>query len=204
MPLADLYLDKIVFSEHFDKPGCTGCGLPSCNDFTSAVGRGTKRPRDCPFISKNKAFALETSLRLKTLLPEVPMLVHPRPGFAGLMEINGPDNDSMVLVSGNNEYTQQILMTVLGTTTAPFHMLFVDTDGNTVDMSMVFKTLTAERVHKALKETGAERTSRRKEMMIPGLASSLKDEIEGLTGWNVKVGPICAAGLPVFLSDMWG
>jgi len=39
--------------------------------------------------------------------------------------------------------------------------------------------------------------------MIPGLASSLRKDIERLTGWKVRVGPMCAAELPLFLSEIW-
>ena len=108
-----------------------------------------------------------------------------------------------VIITGNNEYTEQVLMMVLGTTVCPFFVLFVDTDGNTVDMAMVYKTLTAERIHKALRETGVERKAGRKEIIVPGLASPLRNDIEKMTGWNVRVGPVCAAELPLFLSDIW-
>lgn len=202
MPLANLYLDKVDLSGYLNK-NCAQCGFQSCSEFISALKNGTKIPRDCPFLSRNEAYAFEAALKMPSLLPGVPMLIHPRPAFTGLMELNEPDSNSLVLVSGNNEYTEQILMTVLGTTTAPFFVIFVDTDGNTVDMSMVFKTLTAERVHKALKEAGIECRSSRREMIIPGLASSIKDDIERLTGWRVRVGPACAAGLPIFLSEIW-
>jgi CO dehydrogenase/acetyl-CoA synthase gamma subunit (corrinoid Fe-S protein) len=42
-----------------------------------------------------------------------------------------------------------------------------------------------------------------KDIIIPGLASSLKNEIETMTGWNASVGPVCAAELPLYLSDIW-
>jgi len=133
----------------------------------------------------------------------VPLLTHPRPGFSGIVELNEPGPASPVLVSGNNEYTEQVLMTVLGTTVCPFFALFVNTDGNTVDMAMIYKTLTAGRISSALKETGLEEKVTAKELIIPGLAASLKNDIEKSTGWSVRVGPVCAAELPLFLSEIW-
>jgi CO dehydrogenase/acetyl-CoA synthase gamma subunit (corrinoid Fe-S protein) len=141
--------------------------------------------------------------RIKTIWPEVPLLTHPRPGYAGLLELNNPGPDSLLLISGNNEYTEDVLMTVLGTTVCPFFVLFVDTDGNTVDMSMIYQTLTAERILKAIKETGMEERGIGSELIIPGLAVSLRPDIERLTGWSVRVGPECAAELPLFLSEIW-
>ena len=165
--------------------------------------RGLKRPQDYPFLSNNEAYAFEVALKAKDLWPEVPLLTHPRPSLIGLVEINNPDSESLVLISGNNDYTEQVLLTTLGTTISPFFVLFVDTDGSTVDMSMIYQILTAERIHKAIKETGIQEKTKKREMIIPGFASSLKGDIEKLTGWQVTVGPICVAELPLFLSEIW-
>ena len=70
-------------------------------------------------------------------------------------------------------------------------------------MSMIYCTLTAERVADALRETGIEEKVSSREIIIPGLASSLREEIEKITGWRVRVGPLCAAELPLFLSEIW-
>jgi CO dehydrogenase/acetyl-CoA synthase gamma subunit (corrinoid Fe-S protein) len=96
-----------------------------------------------------------------------------------------------------------VFLTVLGTTTASFFVLFIDTDGNTVDMSMIYHTFNAERVSKAFQETRIEDKVSRKEVIIPGLAAPVKRDIETLTGWHVRVGPVCAAELPLFLSALW-
>lgn len=129
--------------------------------------------------------------------------MHPRPGFSGLIELNNPGPDSLVLVSGNNEYTEEVLMTVLGTTICPFFVLFVNTEGNTVDMAMIYQTLTAERIHRGIGEADLEKKMTARELVIPGLAASLKSDIERLTGWSARVGPVCAAELPLFLSEIW-
>jgi CO dehydrogenase/acetyl-CoA synthase gamma subunit (corrinoid Fe-S protein) len=199
---ADLYLEKIDFQRYLNQ-ACSQCGLSSCTEFINAIKSGIKTPQDCSLISRNQSYALEAINRIKELWPEVPVLTHPRPGFAGAMELNEPAPNSLMLISGNNEYTEQVLMTVLGTTTCPFFVLFVDTDGNTVDMSMMYQTLTAERIWNSLQETGMEEKVIDKVLMIPGLAASLKEDIEILTGWNVRVGPVCAAELPLFLSEIW-
>ncbi len=203
MASADLYLDTINFLKYLNKVGCTQCGFDSCEEFIDALRKGNKRPSDCSSISTNEAYAFDAVQNIKELWPEVPLLVHPRPSHIGLFELNSPHAESLVLISGNNEYTEQVLLTVLGTTKGPFFVLFVDTDGNTVDMSMIYHTLTAERVHNTFQEARIEEKVSRKEVIIPGLAASLKKDIEKLTGWRVRVGPVCAAELPLFLSEIW-
>lgn len=203
MAFADLYLESIDFQRYFNQTGCSQCGFPSCEQFIDAIKSGTKNPRDCSFVSRNQAHALKSISRIEDLWPSVPLLMYPRPSFTGLIELNKPDSNSLVLVSGNNEYTEQVIMTVLGTTISPFFVLFVDTEGITVDMAMIYGKFTAERVSNALTVTLLEKKSSMKEVIIPGLAASLKEDIERLTGWSVRVGPVCVAELPLFLSEIW-
>ncbi|NWF52638.1 MAG: hypothetical protein HXY47_06095 [Nitrospirae bacterium] len=203
MASSDLYLNKIDFLKYLDNTDCTQCGVTSCQEFILALKQGFRKPRDCPFLNENKVYAFEVALNISNSLPEVPLLVHPRPSTVGIVELNGPNPDSLVLITGNNEYTEEILMAVLGTTICPFYIIFVDTDGNTVDMAMVYKTLTAERIYRSLKNTSINEKSDRKELIIPGFASPIREEIEIWTGWKVLTGPICAAELPLFLSEIW-
>lgn len=203
MSNADLYLNKIDFSRYLNKNDCIQCGFPSCDAFILALKKGEAGPRECSFISRNNTYAFEAVRKIEESWPEVPLLTHPRPAFTGLVELNQPDERSLMLISGNNEYTEQVLLTVLGTTVCPFYVLFVDTDGNTVDMAMIYKTLTAERIRDALKSNAPEEKVAAREILLPGLASSIKSETETLTGWKVGLGPVCAAELPLFLADIW-
>jgi CO dehydrogenase/acetyl-CoA synthase gamma subunit (corrinoid Fe-S protein) len=199
----DLYTDKINFQKYLHKQDCNDCGFTSCDDFINALKKGEDVVRTCSFIARNNAYAFEAVERIKQLWPNVPLLVHPRPDFVGLVELNQPDEKSPVLISGNNEFTEQVLLTVLSTTVCPFHMVFIDSDGNTVDMALLYKTLTAERIQSALQETGITQKITHKELIIPGLAANMQQDIESLTGWKVRVGPVCAAELPLFLSSIW-
>jgi CO dehydrogenase/acetyl-CoA synthase gamma subunit (corrinoid Fe-S protein) len=200
---ADLYLHTIDFRRYLGEETCTRCGFSSCDKFVEAVREGRNIPSECPFVGRKEAYALNAIRRIENSWPEVPLVTHPRPAAAGLVELNSPGPESLVLISGNNEYTQQVVMTVLATTVCPFFVLFVDTDGNTVDMAMVYGTMTAERIHKALDKTGLYGSSSVREMVIPGISRQIKDDIEKLTGWTVRVGPVCAAELPLFLSGIW-
>lgn len=203
MPSADLYLDRIDFSQYISESECRACGYASCSEFIEAIRRGEAGAHDCFFIRRNRIDAIRATERIKTLWPDVPLLMHPRVGYTGILELNSPCPDSLVLLTGNNEYTQQVLLTVLGTTLCPFFVLCVDTDGNTVDMAMVYGTLTAERIAQAIEETKMSRKVAIKEVIVPGLAEPLEEDIARVTGWRVRVGPVCAAELPLYLSDVW-
>jgi len=203
MTPANLYLNRLDLKRYLNINLCKACGFPSCEKFIEAVEKGEKKYQDCLYINRNMTYSLEAVRKIEETWPDVPLLTHPRPAFTGLIELNHPDDKSLVLVSGNNEFTENVLMTVLSTTLCPFYVIFVDTDGNTVDMSMIYKSITAERIKNALTVTGIEDKIVVRELILPGLASSLKNEIESITGWNAKVGPVCAAELPLFLSDIW-
>lgn len=203
MAFANLYIDEINLLKYLNKTECIECGFSSCEEFIKYILDGSKRPEDCSVINKNKAYAIEVVKRIKELWPDVPLLLHPRPAMTGLLELNNPTPESLVLITGNNEYTQQVFMTVMGTTISPFFVLFVDTDGNTIDMAMIFKTFTADRIKKALKDSGLEKRVKRRELIIPGLALSIKEDIQEITGWRVRVGPKCIAELPLYLSEIW-
>jgi CO dehydrogenase/acetyl-CoA synthase gamma subunit (corrinoid Fe-S protein) len=200
---ADVYLDTIDFLKYLKRTDCTQCGIKSCEEFVDALKKNLRKPRDCPFLNKNEVHAFKVALEAKDMWTDVPLLTHPRPSLVGLAEINNPRTDSLVLISGNNDYTEQVFLTVLGTTISPFFVIFVDTDGSTVDMAMIYQILTADRIAKALKDTAIEEKARKRKMIIPGFASPLKAKVEELTGWQVEVGPTCVAELPLFLSEIW-
>jgi CO dehydrogenase/acetyl-CoA synthase gamma subunit (corrinoid Fe-S protein) len=154
-------------------------------------------PQECPFLDKKMACDFELVLEIGKEWPVVPLLTHPRPGSVGLVELNMPGPNSLALISGNNDYTEQVLMTVLGTTRSPFFVIFVNTDGNTVDMSVIYHTFTA------VKETGIEEKVSRRKLLIPEFAYFLKEDVEKLTGWRVRVGTVCVAELSLFLFEDW-
>jgi CO dehydrogenase/acetyl-CoA synthase gamma subunit (corrinoid Fe-S protein) len=201
--LADLYLEKIDFTKYLSESCSEECGYFCCRDFIEALQKDNSTLYKCPFARRNEAYAFEAVSRIRELWPQVPVLTHPRPSYIGLVELNQPDEQSLVLVSGNNEFTQEVLLTVLGTTLCPFHVLFVDTDGNTIDMSMIYKTFTTGRISAALRTSGLAGKSQTKKMIVPGLAAALQKNISEEVGWHVMIGPKCAAELPLYLSSLW-
>jgi CO dehydrogenase/acetyl-CoA synthase gamma subunit (corrinoid Fe-S protein) len=200
---ADLYLDRIDPLRYFNARDCRLCGATSCGQWLERIAGGRLDPATCPALEPHRRRALETVLSLDRLLPEVEATQHPLAGPVGYHAVNDPTTLSPVLVTGNAVSTQEVLLAVLATTTAPFHLLFVDCLGHTVDMAMVYGVFSAQRVCAAI-ERGklASRVSHR-DLIVPGLTAPVAPALAALTGWTILVGPICAGELPLFLGPAW-
>jgi CO dehydrogenase/acetyl-CoA synthase gamma subunit (corrinoid Fe-S protein) len=203
MLLADNYLDRIDFLRYLPQTDCAECGAKTCQEFVVDLRRGRKQPTDCPDLSENLYYPFQVALSADNLLPKFPCLTVPRPGPTGLVEINAPGDDTPILISGNNIHTQDVITSILGTTKSPFFLIFDDTKGDTVDMAVIYKSLTAEVISKEVVKSGILSRVRHQEIIIPGLAAAVGDELKESTGWKVTVGPTCAAELPLFLADRW-
>jgi len=203
MLLADTYPDRIDFLRYLPQTDCTECGAKACQEFVQDLKQGQKKPQDCPHLSENLYYPFQIALNADNFLPKFPCLTAPRPGPTGLVEINTPDDDSPILISGNNIHTQDVITSILSTTKSPFFLLFADTKGDTVDMAVILKCLTVEVISKEVVKSGVLDRTSRQDIIIPGLAAVVGDELKQSTGWNVIVGPICAAELPLFLADRW-
>ncbi len=195
---ANLYLDKTDPCLYWppDVP------VP-CADFLAEVKSGQKRVEDYPFLTRQQAQGFHLLLHASDYLPAVPLLNMPRPIPPQLFPVNNPGEDALVLVTGNNQYSFEVLAAVWSQGLTPAYFLLVDCLGNTVDMAMVFGTFTPERLVQALRESNLESKVRHRHMVVPGWTAPLAHDFEGATGWEVEVGPINAAELPLFLGELW-
>ncbi len=203
MFFADLYLDKIELAPYLDSEECHRGGVQDCVELATQLRTGSRRPEDCAFLSPAKRYALALALRATKILPAVPSLVLPRPVPPDLFTLNDPGPEAPVLVSGNSEFTLTVLSAVLATTVSPFFLLLVDCRGDTVDMAMVYRSFTARHLSQGLAAHDlAARVSHRR-LLLPGWLAPLKEDLSRGTGWEIQVGPICAAELPLFLGEAW-
>lgn len=201
---ADLYLDRIETSKYLPQEKChKGCGFSSCGEWLQHLKEEKAHQTQCRQLSPNLAYALEVVFSLDSVVPETEITQHPVKGILGLHEINGAGLESPVLVTGNALATQNLLMALLSTTTAPFHLLFVDCLGHTVDMAMVYEAFLPEKVLDALIKTNLALRVSHRELILPGATAPLKDAIEAKTGWNITIGPYCAGELPLFMGEVW-
>lgn len=201
--LADTYVDRIDFLKYLPGTDCAACGAAGCKEFLADLKQGTKRLQECPDIPEGLYYPFQIALDADKILPEFPCLTLPRPGPTGLVEINGPDDTAPILISGNNVHTQDVITSILGTTRSPFFLLFADTKGDTVDMAVILKSLTVEGIRRDVVMSGILERTAHQELVIPGLASGIREDLRESTGCRVTVGPICVAELPLFFGERW-
>ncbi len=200
---AHLYADRIPLESYVKGEDCRACGFSSREEFLARLREGSLRPERCR-LDPHRFSALLWAARAEDHLPAVEVLQLPSPGPVGLVALNDPGPGAPILVSGNSTLTIEVLSTVLATTSSPFWYLTVDTGGHTVDMALLFKTFTAEGIHKSLVETRLLETADRSEVILPGLAANLARELLSRIELAVRVGPVCAAELPLFFGpDRW-
>jgi len=198
MMKADLYLDQVNLPRYWP------ADVPvSSDDFMDAVKAGETSIDDYSFLTRQQKQALKLVLDADTLLPEIPLTTMPQPVPAELIPLNTPDDISLVIATGNNRYTLEVLTTVWSWGNTPAYFLLVDCLGNTADMAMVYGEFTAERLREALKESGLEDMVRHRHLIVPGFTEPLKADFARMTGWEIEVGPVCAVELPLFLENRW-
>ena len=203
MLFADLYVDKIALAPYLTAEDCRGVGVRGPAELAAALKEGRISPEDCPNLSRQKRYALYLAVRAREILPQVQSLELPRPVKPDLFEINEPDPQSPVLVTGNSEFTLTVLTGLLATTVSPFYLLVVDCRGDTVDMAMIYRSFTPQRLDQGLEASGLAGKVSHRRLIIAGVLAPLREELASYTGWDISVGPICAAELPLFLGDYW-
>lgn len=203
MPEADLYLQHLNWLPYLSPAECQAAGSRDCREFLARLQQGELDLQHCPGLSATKRHALQVALAGTKIIPPVAALPLPQPIQAGLHELNEPGPEAPVLVTGNSEITLTVLTAVLATTISPFYLLLVDCRGDTVDMAMIYESLTAARIAAALQAADLAAKVGRRRLLLPGLAAPLKDSVAALTSWEVSIGPVCALELPLFFGDYW-
>ncbi|MDY7032268.1 MAG: (Fe-S)-binding protein [Thermodesulfobacteriota bacterium] len=199
----NLYFDEIDFYRYLPQTDCRECGLTTCKEFLGNLKRREIRLADCPHLSAHMIYAFDVALNAQQIIPEIELMQLPVIGKPGLVEFNIPDKHSPLLISGNSELTQLALSAILATTVKPFYVLFVDILGHTIDMAMIYGVLNEVRIRDAIEESHITDMIDHREIVIPGFAGSLHQEIERLTGLSVNVGPICCGELPLYFGEDW-
>jgi hypothetical protein len=204
MPLyADLYLDQIDLTRYTGTETCQVCRVDSLAQLLDRLRSGQFCPGQCPHWPRERVEAFQTAIDAGRVLPRIPSLDVPQPVRASPFGVNGPTAVAPVLITGNSRLTHEVLLSVLSTTTAPMWMVSVDTGGHTVDMSLVYKTLTARTIADAAKAGDSRGEAFSGRIILPGLAEKLAVPVSEMLGRPVEVGPICAAELPLFFASDW-
>jgi len=198
MPEADLYIGEVDTCSYWP----VNATIP-CEDFLARLKVGEADIEDYPFLTSKQFQAFKLMLEAEKYLPSVPLLTVPQPMAPDLLHMNEPDRNSLVIVSGNSRLTVEVLATIWAQGVTPAYFLLVDCLGSTVDMAMVYGEFTPERLVQMLKKSGLEEKVKHRNMIVPGPTSPLVRDFVRATNWNIEVGPVCAAELPLFLGDRW-
>lgn len=198
---ADLYFKKINLLRYCDE-SCDVCKVNSFDEFVARLKSGELKNGLCPHWSEQKLRRFFQVVEMETALPRTPSVDVPMPAPAGMFDLNNPNESSPILLTGNSQFTLDVLSAVLSLTKSPFRLLCVDTRGDTVDMAMIYKTLTAKKVAEALEREFSSCVPSCR-IILPGLAEPLVEELRSSRYHNVEVGPICAAELPLYMGDYW-
>jgi CO dehydrogenase/acetyl-CoA synthase gamma subunit (corrinoid Fe-S protein) len=200
---ANLYVDTIELAPYLTPEECRGLGGGDCARVATRLKDGSLKPEDCQALSPARRQALSLAVRALEVLPVVQSLELPRPVPPELFEINEPGPEAPLLVTGNSEFSLAVVTGLLARTVSPFYLLLVDTRGDTVDMSMVYRSFTPQRLDQGLEAHRLAERVRPRQLIIPGVVAPLKEELAAYTGWDIRVGPICVAELPLFLGETY-
>ena len=193
-----LYLDQMDLSSYWPETAT----IP-WDDFSTKTKEGTVILEECSFLSSHQIHAFSLALDPQSYLPSIPSIDVPQPIAPDLFALNEPGENAPVLITSNSRLTFDVLTALWAQSITPAYFLLVDCLGSTVDMAMVYGYFTSERLEKALEESKLGSHVSHRQLIIPGLSSSLAEDFRKVTGWEVEIGPICAAEIPLYLGERW-
>jgi acetyl-CoA decarbonylase/synthase, CODH/ACS complex subunit gamma len=129
--------------------------------------------------------------------PQRPMVVQ-----EDVYNINGPTEDSPVLITCNFSLTYFIVSGEIEGSKVPSWLLIKDTEGLSVLTAWAAGKFGADMIAAFMKKSGIESKVKHRELIIPGYLASMKGELEEeLAGWTITIGPREAGHLPAFLKE---
>ncbi len=127
--------------------------------------------------------------------PQRPMVVQ-----EDIYPINGPDENSPVLVTCNFSLTYFIVSGEIEGSKVPSWLLIKDTEGLSVLTAWAAGKFSADLIAQFVKKSGIEDKVKHRSLIIPGYLASIKGELEEeLPDWKIQIGPREASHLPPYL-----
>ncbi|MCE1246300.1 MAG: acetyl-CoA decarbonylase/synthase complex subunit gamma [Firmicutes bacterium] len=120
---------------------------------------------------------------------------------AKLYKVGDASDDSPVLVTTNFSLTYFTVMQEIEASRIPAWLLIVDTDGTSVLTAWSADRFNAAKILKFLDDNKIREIVNHRNLIIPGYVSTLKEDIEEISDWNVIPGPREAVGIPQFLRN---
>ncbi len=129
--------------------------------------------------------------------PQKPLVVE-----EGIYPINGPDENSPVLVTCNFALTYFIVSGEVEGSRVPSWLLIKDTEGLSVLTAWAAGKFGADTIAEFVKKSGIAEKVKHRKLVIPGYLAGIKGELEDeLPDWEIIIGPREASGLPAFLKE---
>ncbi len=129
--------------------------------------------------------------------PQKPLVVQ-----EGIYPINGPDEESPVLVTCNFALTYFIVSGEIETSRVPSWLLIKDTEGLSVLTAWAAGKFGADSIADFVKKCGIAEKVKHRKLIIPGYLASIKGELEEeLPDWEILIGPREASHLPSYLKE---
>ena len=196
--MAEIYPpDAEELSEFLPETDCGKCGFADCLSFAESLIEGQANPSGCPELEPEFAETLVSILALNK--DPIPYNIMMEQTPCTLIEINGPEPGSPLLITSNFQETVRIMKEILEKTATRAFLLPTFTHGYAVDNAVHERMFKATEVWKALKENAVEQKVGRTAMIIPGLAEKERNPIRQMTGWDVLVGPVSGFLVPLFI-----
>jgi len=121
----------------------------------------------------------------------------------GIYEINGPNENSPVLVTSNFSLTYFIVSGEIEGSRVPSWLLVKDTEGLSVMTAWAAGKFGAELIAPFVKKCGIAAKIKHRKLIIPGYAAVISGELEEeLPDWKISIGPREAGHIPAYLK-MW-
>jgi len=143
---------------------------------------------------KNKIFPLLTLRQNIYTDPRKPIQVEP-----GVYPIGNPSAESPVLITVNFSLTQFLVSGEIEASRIPAWLLVIDTDGTSLLTAWAADKFNGERITKAIKKYGLEEKTNHRKAIISAYVSSLKEEIEKQSNWEIEIGPADSQGISPYL-----
>ncbi len=129
--------------------------------------------------------------------PQRPMVVK-----EDIYPINGPDENSPVMVTCNFSLTYFIVSGEIEGSKVPSWLLIKDTEGLSVLTAWAAGKFGADLIAQFLKKSGIEDKVKHRDLIIPGYLATIKGAIEEeLPEWTITIGPREAGHLPAYLKE---
>lgn len=129
--------------------------------------------------------------------PQRPMVVQ-----EDIYPINGPDENSPVLITCNFSLTYFIVSGEIEGSKIPSWLLIKDTEGLSVLTAWAAGKFSADLIAQFVKKSGIEERVKHRSLIIPGYLASIKGELEEeLPDWKIQIGPREASHLAPYLKN---